>query len=353
MSDLRYYGLAVGVWISFILFGYCQESLTRQEFGGKRFVYPIALVVLSSLTNVLVASSIIVFKRLGFSGGVPAQHWVVCGLAYYGAQLCGLTALQHIIYPLQVVIKSCKAVPVLVGEVVLAGSRPSFAKVFSVLQLSAGAGLFMYFSEHGGQSKATDNIWYGALLACAALVCDAVYGPYQNRILQKWKPTAWHLMLQLNMYQCFFAVLSCSMNSQLTDAIGMLMQHQWAVGGRLAMYCASLTLGNVFIYQMQHEFGALSVAKTTTVRKLVSVALSVVLFGHTLKVAQYAAMATVFAAPVVEHQLQAFLSPAAKSTKAAASKSGVVPTVKVARTQRAKSPAAKRGKSPARRAKKD
>lgn len=33
----------------------------------------------------------------------------------------------------------------------------------------------------------------------------------------------------------------------------------------------TMSLGNVFIFLMQKEFGALAVAKTTTVRKLVSV----------------------------------------------------------------------------------
>lgn len=67
-----------------------------------------------------------------------------------------------------------------------------------------------------------------------------------------------------------------------------------------------MTLGNIFIYQMQRDFGALAVAKTTTVRKLVSVTLSVLLFGHSLSLAQYGAIATVFAAPFVERQVARF-----------------------------------------------
>jgi len=299
--------------------------------------------------NLSVAAAIILAKRLSFSAGVPPQHWVVCGLGYYGAHWFGLSSLQHIIYPLQVVIKSCKAVPVLVGEIILAGSRPSFAKVFSVLQLSAGAGLFMYFSDGSGKSATSDGlIVYGALLAGGALICDAIYGPYQNRICQQWKPTAWHLMFQLNFYQCMLALASFYLNTQLQDFYVFVTDHPWAVGGRLALYCASMTLGNIFIYQMQHEFGALEVAKTTTVRKLVSVAISVVMFGHALSIAQYAAIATVFGAPWVEHKLDAFLNPKkteelakAKSTSPSTAKRGKSPGAAL----RKKSPAMTRAKS--------
>jgi solute carrier family 35 (UDP-galactose transporter), member B1 len=315
-SDLRYSLYAVGIWVSFLLFGYCQESLTRREFDGQRFEFPLALVVCQSFLNVLVAGSIILYQRTGFSAGVPAQHWVVCASGYYGAHWFGLASLQHIIYPLQVVIKSCKAVPVMIGEVLIARSRPSWAKVLAVLQLSLGAGLFMYFSDKGhGQSAISENLWYGVLLACGALVCDAVYGPYQTRICQEWKPTAWHLMFQMNHFQLLFALITCCSGTQLEDAYAMVMAHLETIGVRLLLFCASMTLGNVFIYQMQREFGALAVAKTTTVRKLVSVALSVVLFGHSLNILQYLAMATVFSAPLIEQRLESMMIPkdAAKS----------------------------------------
>jgi UDP-galactose transporter B1 len=67
-----------------------------------------------------------------------------------------------------------------------------------------------------------------------------------------------------------------------------------------------MALGNVFIYQMQREYGALAVAKTTTVRKLVSVSLSVLWFGHNLSLLQYAAIGTVFAAPLAEKQIDSW-----------------------------------------------
>jgi UDP-galactose transporter B1 len=64
-----------------------------------------------------------------------------------------------------------------------------------------------------------------------------------------------------------------------------------------------MSIGNIFIYKIQREFGALAVTKTTTVRKFVSLAISIVWFGHTLGISHYVAMGLVFAAPVLEQQL--------------------------------------------------
>ena len=119
-ADIRYATFALGIWISFILFGYCQESLTRHSFDGKRFEFTQALVVAQSVLNMIVSAAVIAYHRSNLAGGVPLKHWVICGLGYYGAHWFGLSSLKHIIYPLQVVIKSCKAVPVMIGEIIIA-----------------------------------------------------------------------------------------------------------------------------------------------------------------------------------------------------------------------------------------
>jgi solute carrier family 35 (UDP-galactose transporter), member B1 len=79
-----------------------------------------------------------------------------------------------------------------------------------------------------------------------------------------------------------------------------------------------MSIGNVFIYKIQREFGALAVTKTTTVRKFVSLALSIMWFGHTLGLSHYVSMALVFAAPVLEQRISNWekqRSPDSKSKK--------------------------------------
>jgi UDP-galactose transporter B1 len=281
-------------------------------------------VVLQSLTNVAVAGTALILfgeRKPGqslFSGGVSWRDWAIVGLGYFGAHACNLAALKHIIYPLQVVIKSCKAIPVMAGEIVLARTRVSAGQIWSVIQLSVGVGLFMFFSdladpptarpgknaaaETGGPGTAgiSQALLYGVAFAGGALVCDAIYGPYQNRICQHHNPSAWHLMFNLNLYQLGFALVAAIHGGQIEPAYTFVAEHWREFGPRLAGFCLSMTLGNIFISQMQRQYGALAVAKTTTVRKLVSVSLSVLLFGHSLTLAQIAAVGLVFLAPVAE-----------------------------------------------------
>ena len=50
--------LAAGILISFTVFGYAQEALTRGEYGGERFKFPTFLIFLQALGNSAVAGLI-------------------------------------------------------------------------------------------------------------------------------------------------------------------------------------------------------------------------------------------------------------------------------------------------------
>lgn len=330
-SSSRFALLAVGVWVSFLVFGFTQEHLTRHEYGPKkeRFLHTQALVAAQSFGNVLTAAAAISWSapagRKGqskWTAGVPLKDWLIVAVAYFLAHSFGLASLKYIIFPLQVVIKSCKSVPVLIGEIVFAKIKPSIAKTVGVLMLSIGVALFTFSSESGHQksnnssSMGGSTILYGAALAAAALVCDAVYGPYQNKIVAKHKPSSWVLMLNMNLYELIIAVaVDLATSTELQEAFAFLERHPVEFGYRALLFCASMSLGNVFIYKIQREFGALAVTKTTTVRKLVSLVLSILWFGHSLNLMHYVAMATVFAAPLVEQRIHMLEKKESKTKK--------------------------------------
>ncbi|EEQ98790.1 UDP-galactose transporter, putative, partial [Perkinsus marinus ATCC 50983] len=225
-ATLRYAFLSLGIWISFTVFGYCQESLTRQEFNGRRFVWTEALIVCQCISNVIVSGTVIAFTRTPSSksnnrwtADVPTRDWFVVALGYLGAHSFGLAALKHIIFPLQVIIKSCKSIPVMIGEILIAHHPPSLAKTFNVIQLSGGVALFMYAkaaSSSAGKGLTWDSeMLFGAFLACMALVCDAIYGPYQNRICKTHNPSNWVLMFNMNFFELVVALGMAVYNNEI------------------------------------------------------------------------------------------------------------------------------------------
>jgi len=294
----------VGVWVAFTVFGWATEALTSTAYGEsqEKFSFTWSLVLLQSVGNTLVAVvAIAVTGGKSLTAGVSAVDWIIAGGAYLGAHKFGLLSLQYIIFPMQVLVKSCKAVPVMFGEVIFERHvKLTFGKFISVAMLCAGVVTFTFGkgSKKGEKFELDQKMMTGLGFVLLALLCDGVYGPYQNRIKTKAKAkgntiTAFHNMFNMNLWQGVFALGFCLYTDELPRVAAFVARNP-AVTVDLAKFGLAMALGNIFIFQLQSSFGALTVTKTTTVRKLISVLFSVYYFGHTLKPMQWAGVAMVF-----------------------------------------------------------
>jgi len=302
MGDLWMIFLAAGVLVSFTLFGYAQEKVTRTQFGeeGERFVFSTFLVLLQSVGNALVAVIVLYMQdgsKVDFTGSVAIQDWLGVALAYFGAHEMGLMALKYITFPMQVVCKSCKAIPVMAGEMYY-GEKHSFGKKLSVVFMCLGVASFTLFgkAKKGGSEMAFNkDLALGLGLVFGALVCDGYYGPIQKVIKEKagGKVTAFHLMLNMNFWQGVFALAMCTYEGEFAHVYHFVSKHP-EVLTPLVYFSGAMALGQVFIFQLQAGYGALTVTLTTTLRKLISVVFSVFMFGHSMNSLQWVAVGIVF-----------------------------------------------------------
>ncbi|CAD7961070.1 unnamed protein product [Amoebophrya sp. A120] len=299
--------LASGVLGSFTIFGYAQEALTRGEYDGERLKLPIFLIVVQSFCNCLMAAVLLLLSgEKSWTAGAPPKDWGIVSSAYLGAHFFGLTALQYIPFPLQVVCKSCKSVPVMIGEKIFAGKVHSMEKKIQVYLMSAGV---VAFTLAGGSKKGSDFTLSASLaigLACVlgALVCDGIYGPYQNKIVANYKASPHQLMFNMNLYELFFAIVLALGTGELQKGIAFIVAHP-SVIPNLCYFGTTMALGSLFVYTLQKNFGALTVTLTTTLRKLISVVFSVLWFGHSLAIAQWVATVVVFlASPIAKRIVQ-------------------------------------------------
>jgi nucleoside diphosphate kinase len=205
-SSIKFYLLAIGVIAGFTLNGLTMEKLSGKNavFGGEKWEDSKSFIILAQ-SWFAVISSAIVLLIIGASGSggkgkgglvysltanVPISSWLVISLAFLGAHEFGYGALKYIPFPLQVLVKCCKPIPVMMGSVVLAGKKYSFEKYLSIFLLVAGVVVFMMFKptdakKGGGSGKAfelDDDTVMGLGMLGVGLLCDAIYGPMQDKV---------------------------------------------------------------------------------------------------------------------------------------------------------------------------
>eukprot|EP00756_Hemistasia_phaeocysticola_P032226 Hpha_TRINITY_DN16398_c1_g1::TRINITY_DN16398_c1_g1_i1::g.62828::m.62828/K15275/SLC35B1; solute carrier family 35 (UDP-galactose transporter), member B1 len=315
-NQLKLWCLVVGVWVTFTAFGWATEALTQTEFGEQkeRFKFTWFLVLLQSMGNAAVAAVMLTVGNGGrpnFTAGVPIRDWIIVAAAYLGAHKFGLLSLMYIVYPLQVLVKSCKAVPVMFGEVLFGTASLSLGKVLSVAVLCAGVVVFTLGKDTKSIREGTnaevhldEKTVIGLSLAGFALVCDGIYGPYQNRIKKQAiadgrKVNSYHLMYNMNLYQGLLALGFILYTNELPAVVDFVKRNP-EVLKPIVNFAAAMALGNIFVFQLQADFGSLVVTKTTTVRKVITILFSVYYFNHTIHPGQWLGILLVFASEPVK-----------------------------------------------------
>eukprot|EP01065_Artemidia_motanka_P030688 TRINITY_DN36754_c0_g1_i1.p1 TRINITY_DN36754_c0_g1~~TRINITY_DN36754_c0_g1_i1.p1 ORF type:complete len:332 (+),score=82.94 TRINITY_DN36754_c0_g1_i1:67-1062(+) len=309
MGMLYNWTLAVCVWVSFTVFGWATEALTGTEYGEnkEKFSATWFLVLMQSAGNSLVALTILCLTGHGrnVSAGVSARHWLVVAVSYLGAHKFGLLSLMYIIYPLQVLVKSCKSVPVMLGEVFFGTAQLTVAKVVNVIVLCSGVVVFSMGKDFKSVKSGTNEeitldakTATGLSLAGLALVCDGIYGPYQSKIVQDVRSqgrvlSSYHLMFNMNLYQGLFALVGALATNELSEVYGFVTRNP-SVLRDLGFFSLAMAVGNIFIFTMQRDLGSLTVTKTTTVRKIISILFSVYYFGHSIHPGQWVGVLLVF-----------------------------------------------------------
>jgi len=205
-------------------------------------------------------------------------------------------SLRYVIYPVQVLFKSCKPVPVMLFNLVL-GKRYKLVKYVNVIIITAGVGLFMgggSSAHKGGDDPKSDTLLLGAIMLSVSLCFDGATGAYEDQLMSKNNVEPFDLMynIQLGKAVISFCVLVA------TNGLNEFMHTIEAGGFSLVILGLTGALGQVFVFVTISKFGALNCALIGLGRKILSLVLSFVLYGHTMNAFQTVGLALAITAMI-------------------------------------------------------
>ena len=169
--------------------------------------------------------------------------------------------------------------------------------------------VFLLHETAGGARRTTPA---GVALVACALVSDGasvarspasvarsdragagIYGGYQTKLVARCD-SEWVLMFYMNAWQALLSACACAAAGGELGAAAAFVSAHPRVARDLALFNVSKALGTLCVYRLLRESGTIVVATVTTLRKVLSVLLSVAYFGPAVGAAQWAALALVF-----------------------------------------------------------
>ena len=284
----------LGIMGSFVIYGLLLEFTTS---GGRKLHELSFLFVTSGLYTVTAAAGRYVRQETPTS--IPPARFAVLGLTSMGSTFCSVRSLRYVIYPIQVLAKSCKPVPVMLMGALM-GKRYPPRKYFNVFLIVSGVGLFMGGGssgkkgggggggEGGGAAEASaPSQAPGLVLLFVSLCFDGGTGAYEDKLMSVHSVGPFDLMYNIQLGKTILAGVGLLVLNQ----VHVFLQMCQDMGFLLVALGLSGALGQVFIFVTISKFGALTCSIIGLARKVTTLVASIYFYGHTVNGVQFTGLA--------------------------------------------------------------
>ncbi len=287
----------VGIMASFIAYGIVMEYAT----SGGRKLHELSLIFVTSL---LYSGTAYVGRavRAEKPTTVAPSRLMVLAITSMGSTYCSVRSLRYVIYPVQVLAKSCKPIPVMLMGAIM-GKKYPLRKYFNVAIITAGVAMFMMgkpkqegkvHASSGSSSGAENATMAGAILLFISLCFDGGTGAYEDKLMAKHHVGPFDLMYNMHLGKAILAGIGLIVMGQINYFILMCQE----TGFLLLLLGVSGAFGQVFIFVTISKFGALTCSIMGLARKVVTLVASIYIYGHSLNGLQTLGLVVAFAAMI-------------------------------------------------------
>ncbi|QPG72817.1 hypothetical protein FOA43_000119 [Brettanomyces nanus] len=307
-----------GIYSSFLTWSYLQEKISSKNYSvdldqPAYFKATLIINAVQSFFAIIVGTAYLSIKNKAVSNPVSFlisnpelfSKFSLIALSQSVSSPISYQSLNHVDYLFYLLAKSCKLIPVMLIHWLIYGSRFPLYKYIAAFVITLGV---IIFTVGDGKSRGSalsndGQTLTGLLQLMVSLMLDGYTNSTQDQLFKqsslpsrrnKEPMTAGHLMAVLNLlnFTMTFVYLVAFTNQwqQFTDFV--------ATNGKevlLDIVCFGLlgALGQVFIFITLEQFSSIVLVTVTVTRKMLSMCLSVFLFGHQLRCNQWVGLGLV------------------------------------------------------------
>ncbi|QYT01203.1 hypothetical protein H0G86_008249 [Trichoderma simmonsii] len=323
-----------GIYASFLTWAFLQEKLTTKAYGPadapEVWHFPVFLNTIQSLFAAAVGF-VYLLASTPKGAAVPPifpSRRILGPLALVAvtnslASPFGYASLAHIDYITFLLAKSCKLLPVMFLHITIFRKRYPIYKYLVVAAVTLGVAVFTLHSgrKHKKSTRSEEaNVSWGLLLLGINLLFDGLTNSTQDYIFQTFRPFSGPQMMCANNIMSTVvtslyllgspALVSTGIGEwlgmdvagsagELNAAIEFMTKYP-AVWKDVLGFAACGALGQVFIFYTLSTFSSVLLVTVTVTRKMFTMILSVVAFGHRLTQMQWLGVTLVFGGIGVE-----------------------------------------------------
>jgi len=262
--------MSSGVFFFYLLYGYYQELIFSVP-GFTGYGWYLTLIQFGYYT---IFGKIEMFLR-SEERKVPLKTYSFLAITTVATMGFSNGSLDYLNYPTQVIFKSCKLIPVLIGGIIIQGKR------YGTLDFAASAimclGLILFTLADSQVHPNFDMT--GVFMISLALVADAIIGNVQEKTMKQYNASNCEVVLysySMGFVYLFFLV---AVFTDIASAINFCSYYPKQTYGYAFIFSLTGYLGIQIVLGLVRQFGAFLAVSVTTFRKALTIVLSFIFFS--------------------------------------------------------------------------
>jgi len=282
------------------MYGVIQEKIMTVPYGktdtfeGEMFKASLFLVFANRIVAIVYGCGMTWLKGEEFGPKAPLWKYLAISFSNVAATYCQYEALKWVSFPVQMLGKSFKMMPVMVWSIIISGKKYGIKDWLIAAGVTWGVTQFLLTgsikSKHGDASTSV----YGLLLMLGFLGCDGFTSTFQEKVFKDCKTTKYNQMMYVNAGSACVSGASFLLSGAAPSTIAFCARYPDFLFQAMTLSGAAVG-GQFFIYSQVKEFGALVLAATMNLRQVISIMVSYLLYGHSITLLQVLGLVLVFA----------------------------------------------------------
>ena len=290
----------IGLLSSYLLWGVVQERIVSVPYKSSdntevHFKDSLFLEFSNRIFSLLAAVAVLIFTKQP-EHMTPIYKYSYNSFTCLMSSWCQYEALKYVTFPVQVLVKASKVIPVMAMGWLVSGRTYNLVEYFNAFLMSLGLFLFMFGNQvnipTASTNQSTFNItttnvfksieWStasGMMLMISYIVFDSFTSNWQSELFQRHKPSHVQMMVGTNFFEILLASVTLFGREGFINALLFIREHPPFL---LHILCLSVTSasGQFFIFYTIRRFGPVTFTLVMTVRQALSVFISCLIYQH-------------------------------------------------------------------------
>jgi adenosine 3'-phospho 5'-phosphosulfate transporter B2 len=287
-----FYG--AGIIGMLVIYGILQERIMSIPYGTAPPTYfrdSVFLVFCNRFVALLFAFAMALSKGEQLRNSAPFWKYLAISFSNVYASTCQYEALKYVSFPVQMLGKSFKMMPVMLWGMAVSGKHYGLSDWLVALAITGGVTEFLMTGPISSNDSSSST--YGLILLCGFLFLDGFTSTFQEKLFKEHVTSKYNQMLYINLGSCVISSGTLLASGRISAAVGFALTYPAFAMDAMSLSAAAVA-GQWFIYSQVKEFGALVFAATMNVRQIVSILISYAKYGHSITTMQILGLLLVF-----------------------------------------------------------